>query len=43
MAFLISWLADASFRGAPVAFYAAIVCYFVAFAFMVTAVHDLLD
>lgn len=41
--FLIAWLAEAPFRGAPVAFYAAIACYVVAFGCMVVAVYDKLD
>jgi hypothetical protein len=36
--FLISWLSEAQFRGAPVAFYAACALYVVAFFAMVGAV-----
>jgi hypothetical protein len=38
--FLIAWLQDATFRGAPVAFYAACALYVVAFFAMVACVYD---
>lgn len=41
--FLVAWLADASFRGASVAFYAACAFYLVAFAAMVGCVFHTLD
>lgn len=37
--FLIAWLQDATFRGAPVAFYAACALYVVAFFAMVFCVY----
>ena len=37
--FLVSWLQDATFRGALVAFYAACAFYVVAFAAMVASVY----
>ena len=41
--FLISWLSDASFKGATVAFYSACAVYVVAFGCMVGAVYTSLD
>ena len=41
--FLIHWLSDASFRGAPVAFYASCALYVVAFFVMVGCVYDSID
>lgn len=41
--FLISWLSDAEFRGAAVAFYAACALYVVAFGAMVGAVFTSLE
>ncbi len=38
--FLIAWLDDATFRGAAVAFWAAIALYIVAFCAMVGSVYD---
>lgn len=38
--FLIAWLQDATFRGAPVAFYASCALYIVAFFAMVACVYD---
>lgn len=38
--FLIAWLQDATFRGAPVAFYAACALYVVAFFAMVFCVYE---
>jgi len=38
--FLINWLADALFKGAAVAFYAACVCYVIAFGAMTGSVYD---
>ena len=37
--FLIAWISDASFRGADVAFYAAIALYLIAFGAMVACVY----
>lgn len=41
--FLIAWLADQGFRGAPVAFYAACALYVVAFFLMVACVYHSMD
>lgn len=41
--FLISWLDAAAFRGASVAFWAAIALYVVAFCAMVMCVYDTID
>lgn len=41
--FLISWLTDATFRGAQVAFYAACALYVVAFFAMVACVLNSID
>ena len=41
--FLVSYLQDANFRGAPVAFYAACALYVVAFAGMVACVYRSID
>jgi hypothetical protein len=41
--YLISFLADASFRGAGVAFYSACGLYVVAFFFMVVTVADFVE
>jgi uncharacterized membrane protein len=41
--FLVSYLDDASFRGASVAFWAAIVLYIAAFIAMVACVYQSLD
>lgn len=41
--FLISWLQDATFRGANVAFYAACALYVVAFFSMVGAVYSAVE
>ena len=41
--FLIQWLNEATFRGAGAAFWAAIVCYVVAFFCMVASVAHSLD
>lgn len=41
--FLIQWLGDAEFRGAGAAFYAAAVCYIVAFFCMVACVYHSIE
>ena len=41
--FLISWISEASFRGAGVAFYAACALYVVAFGAMVACVRNSID
>lgn len=41
--YLISWLSDAAFRGAGVAFYSACGLYVVAFGAMVGAVYTSID
>lgn len=41
--FLISWLADAQFRGAGVAFYAACAAYVIAFGAMTFCVHEQME
>lgn len=41
--FLISWLSDATFRGAEVALYAACALYIVGFFAMTAAVYKSLD
>jgi hypothetical protein len=41
--FAISWLADATFRGAGVAFYVACAAYVVSFAVMVGCVYESID
>lgn len=41
--FLIAWINEATFRGANVAFYAAIALYLVAFAAMVGCVYRCID
>lgn len=41
--FLISWLADAAFKGANVAFYAACIAYVIASFAMVGCVYNTLD
>lgn len=41
--FFISWLSQASFRGAGVAFYAACGCYVIAFGAMVAAITDQIE
>jgi hypothetical protein len=41
--FLISWLSDATFRGAGIAFYSACAFYVVAFFAMVAAVYTSIE
>ena len=41
--FLVAWLNDAAFRGAPVAFYFACALYVVAFFCMVASVADSIE
>lgn len=41
--FLISWLSDAAFRGAGVAFYASCALYVVAFFAMVASVYTAME
>jgi len=41
--YVITWLADAPFHGAGVAFYSACALYVVGFLFMVAATADLLN
>ena len=41
--FLISWLSEAEFKGAGVAFYACIAVYIFAFGFMTVSVYDSID
>lgn len=41
--FLVSWISDATFRGAAVAFYAACALYVVAFGAMVACVYHSID
>jgi len=38
--FLITWLAEAQFKGATAAFYAACACYVLAFGFMLMSVYQ---
>jgi hypothetical protein len=41
--YLVSWLSDATFRGAPIAFYSAGALYVVAFFFMTASVYNSID
>lgn len=41
--YLVSWLSDAAFRGAGVAFYSSCALYVVAFGAMVACVYHTLD
>jgi uncharacterized membrane protein YqjE len=41
--FLVAWLNDATFRGASVAFWAAIVVYVLAFFAMIWCVYNSID
>ncbi len=41
--FLVSWLSDATFRGAQVAFYASCGLYVIAFFLMVVCVYRTID